>query len=90
MSLSASQRLAGHRVSPRRFAEMERDSRDWGVDGACGFRANLREIGGIGDGARAARGPHGARAPAAARATGFAFPAHEALRSAVRRPLGAA
>lgn len=47
MSLSLSQRLAKRFVSPARFAEMERESRDWLVEGACGFRSNVWDIGGI-------------------------------------------
>ena len=47
MSLSRTQRLLRRFVSAVRFAEMERESRAWVVEGVCGFRSNVWEVGGI-------------------------------------------
>lgn len=47
MSLSRTQKLVRLFSSRERFAAMERESRDWIVEGSCGFRSTVWDMGGI-------------------------------------------
>ena len=70
MSLSNTQRFARRFVSPERFADMERESRRWVVAGACGFRSDVWEVGGIRYKARGRRATWG-KCPGCGKRHGF-------------------